>query len=206
VYVHDALCLVYAGPDTDYTGREMCITFNGEDGLSVVDLSNKTAPKTVSNFTYDGAAYTHQGWFTEDQRYLVMDDELDEQGTKRPTRTYLFDLLDLDKPVAMASYDATTKSTDHNLYILGQYAYQANYTAGMRILDLHDVASAKLREVGFFDTLPSVDTADMRGAWTAYPYFKSGIVIVHTTESGMFVLAPQAGIVDGKGTGTAATP
>ena len=198
VYVHDALCLVYAGPDKDYSGKELCITFNGEDGISVIDLSDKAAPKKISDFTYDGATYTHQGWFTEDQRYMLVDDEIDETRTGNPTRTYLFDLLDLDKPVAMKPYDAQTKSVDHNLYILGQYAYQANYTAGMRILDVQEVASSKLREVAFFDTLPSVDSADMRGAWTAFPYFKSGIVIMQTTESGMFILKPQAGIVDGK--------
>ncbi|HKP58319.1 MAG TPA: choice-of-anchor B family protein [Polyangiales bacterium] len=195
VYVHDAMCVMYNGPDKTYAEKELCITFNGEDGISIVDMTNRMAPKKISTFTYTGASYTHQGWFTQDQRYLVVDDELDESRAGNATRTYLFDLNDLDKPVPMESYTAKTKATDHNLYILGHYAYQANYTAGLRILDLHAVASAKMTEVAFFDTLPSSDASDMRGAWTAYPYLKSGIVVMHTTESGMFIMQPQAGVL-----------
>lgn len=191
-YVHDALCLIYKGPDTTYKGHELCLTFNGEQSaFSVFDLNDKTAPKLISTTKYDGGAYTHQGWFTEDQSYLLLQDELDEQRKGDATRTYLFNMLDLDKPVAMTPYTAQTKATDHNVYILGPYAYQSSYTAGMRILDVRDVAAGKLSEVGFFDTMPSSDTSDMKSAWTAFPYFKSGVVIVGTIESGMFILSPQ---------------
>ncbi|HKU44095.1 MAG TPA: choice-of-anchor B family protein, partial [Polyangiales bacterium] len=195
VYVHDAMCVMYSGPDKAYNGKELCITFNGQDGITILDMTDRAAPKKISTFTYQGASYTHQGWFTADQRYMLVDDELDEQRAGNATRTFLFDLNDLEKPVPMQSYTAKTKATDHNLYILGQYAYQANYTAGLRILDLHSVASAMLTEVAFFDTLPTADTADMRGAWTAYPYLKSGIVVMHTTESGMFVMRAQPGVL-----------
>jgi choice-of-anchor B domain-containing protein len=188
---------MYSGPDKTYDGKELCINFNGQDGISIYDMSDRAAPKKISGFTYTGAAYTHQGWFTADQRYLLVDDELDEQRAGNATRTFLFDLNDLDKPVPMESYTAQTKATDHNLYIRGQYAYQANYTAGLRILDLHTVATGKMREVAFFDSLPASDAADMRGAWTAYPYLPSGIVVMQTTESGLFILLPHASVVSG---------
>lgn len=197
VYIHDAMCVIYKGPDKTYDGKELCINFNGQDGITIMDMTDRMAPKKISNFTYTGASYTHQGWFTADQRYLLVDDELDESRAGNATRTYLFDLNDLDKPVAMPPYTASTKSTDHNLYILGQYAYLANYTAGLRILDLREVAGAKLSEVAFFDSLPASDAADMRGAWTAYPYLPSGVVVMQTTESGLFILKAQAGVLVG---------
>ena len=39
-YVHDAQCVIYSGPDTQYGGREICFSFN-EDTLTVVDVSDK---------------------------------------------------------------------------------------------------------------------------------------------------------------------
>ena len=39
-YVHDAQCVIYSGPDTEYEGREICFSFN-EDTLTVVDVSDK---------------------------------------------------------------------------------------------------------------------------------------------------------------------
>ena len=197
-YVHDAFCVVYKGPDTTYVGHEVCVTFNGEQSaFSIFDLNDKTKPKLISTTKYEGGAYTHQGWFTEDQTYMLLQDELDEARKGNATRTYLFNMLDLDKPVAMTPYTAPTKATDHNVYILGPYAYQSAYTAGMRILDTRQVASGKLSEVAFFDTLPSSDASDMRGAWTAFPYFKSGLVIIQTTESGLFILSPQRATLTG---------
>ena len=197
-YVHDAFCLVYKGPDTTYNGRELCVTFNGEQSsFSVVDVHDKAMPKVISTTRYEGGAYSHQGWFTEDKAYMLLQDELDESRKGNATRTYLFNMTDLDKPVVMPPYTAPTKSIDHNVYILGSYAYQASYTAGLRVLDVRAVAAGKLTEVGSFDTSPSVDAAEMRGAWTAFPYFKSGIVIMQTTDTGLYILSPQRAALAG---------
>ena len=49
-------------------------------------------------FTYPNFAYTHQGWLTEDHRYLFVNDEQDE-GDEAKTRTLIFDVQELDDPV-----------------------------------------------------------------------------------------------------------
>jgi choice-of-anchor B domain-containing protein len=193
-YVHDAQCVIYKGPDMPYVGHEICVTYNGDENFSVVDVQDKSAPKVISTTHYEGGRYCHQGWFNEAQTHIILSDELDEQQDRHATRTYMFDMTHLAKPVAMPHYEATTKATDHNAYILGNFAYQANYTAGLHVLDVSQLPAGKLKEVGFFDTLPSSDANEMRGAWTAFPYFKSGIVIMHTTESGMFILSPRQAI------------
>ena len=76
-------------------------------------------------------------------------------------------------------------NTDHNLYIKGNRMYQANYNAGLRILDISDPTNP--REVGYLDTAPGEDNPNMDGAWSNYPYFKSGTIIVTSTGQGLFL-------------------
>jgi choice-of-anchor B domain-containing protein len=199
-YIHDAQCLNYNGPDTDHAGRELCITLNGEDSaFSVVDVTDKSAPRVLVTKTYEGGAYTHNGWLTEDGKYFLLSDELDEVRSGNKTRTYVFDVTDLDAPRYVGEHTAMTDAVDHNLYVRGDFVYQANYTAGLHILDVTQVANATLTEVAFFDTMPMTDEAEMAGAWTAYPYLDHGTIILNTTESGLFVLRAQPGIVDKPG-------
>ncbi|HET8932044.1 MAG TPA: choice-of-anchor B family protein [Polyangiales bacterium] len=196
-YVHDAQCLVYKGPDKAYAGHEICVTYNGGDNFSVVDVQDKSAPKVVSTTKYQGGGYCHQGWFNDAHTHIVLHDELDEGNDSHPTRTYMFDMTNLAKPVAMGHFEDKTNATDHNGYILGNYEYQANYTAGFAVIDISALPMGKITNVGFFDTMPMADDNNMRGAWTAYPFFKSGTVIVNTTESGFFLLKPQPSIIGG---------
>jgi choice-of-anchor B domain-containing protein len=192
-YVHDALCEVYSGPDTQYEGREICVTYDGQDSaFSVVDVTDKAAPKVISREVYEGGSYTHQGWFTLDHKTMLVADELDEQNSGIKTTTYVFDMTDLDDPKPLQKYVWNSMAIDHNLYIKGQRAYFANYTEGFRLLDVSDAASATFKEAGFFDTNPNSAATQMNGAWTAFPYFASGVVIVGDMVSGLFVLAPQA--------------
>merc|ERR1712076_252413 len=91
----------------------------------------------VSKKGYSGSAYTHQGWLTEDQSIVLLDDELDEGGsTDKRTRTYIWDVTDLTSPVLKNTYYHTTTSIDHNLYIRDGLAYMANYQAGLRLMDI----------------------------------------------------------------------
>ncbi len=191
-YTHDAQCVIYNGPDATYQGREICFNYN-EDTLTIVDVTNKNAPVQLSRTGYVGAEYTHQGWLTEDHTYLLMDDELDERNHGHNTRTYIWDVSDLDNPVNTGSYTNSTPNIDHNLYIKGNFAYQANYRAGLRILDISDIANNNLSEVGFFDIYPANDAAQFNGAWSNYPFFDSGTVVVSGIEQGLFVLKPNIG-------------
>ncbi|MGH3714636.1 MAG: choice-of-anchor B family protein [Micromonosporaceae bacterium] len=192
-YTHDTQCVVYQGPDADYSGRELCVSSN-EDTVTIVDVTDKANPKQIARQGYDGAAYTHQGWLTEDQRYFLLDDELDEsQGTDKHTKTYVWDLADLDAPKHTGTYSSPATAIDHNQYVKGSHSYQANYQAGLRILDVSKVADGQLTEVGYFDIYPKGDAAEFNGAWSVYPYFASGTVIVNGIEQGLVVVKPQLG-------------
>jgi choice-of-anchor B domain-containing protein len=191
-YTHDVQCVVYEGPATDLQGRELCFASN-EDTVTVVDVTDKDAPVMLSRTGYDEAAYTHQGWLTPDQQWFVFGDELDEQrGTVDKTTTYIMDVSDPADPGEPVPYFHETDAIDHNLYIDGDYVWQANYMAGLRVLDYSDelLADGQLDEVAFFEVVPEADIEEFAGAWSVYPYFDSGTVIVSTLEQGLFVLGP----------------
>ena len=186
-YSHDAQCVVYHGPDTRYSGHEICMGAN-ETALSIADVTDKSNPVAVAMATYPNVAYSHQGWLSEDHAFFFMGDELDETGGNvATTRTLIWDLADLEDPVLAAEYMADTRATDHNLYILGNTMYQSNYKSGLRVLDISDPENPV--PVGHFDTVPyGGDDAQMNGSWSNYPYFESGIIAVTSGSEGLFLV------------------
>ena len=187
---HDAQCVVYRGPDDRYQGRQICFISN-ETLLRIVDITDKDAPTPIGGANHPGVAYIHQGWLTEDHRYYYLDDELDELiGTVSRTRTYIYDVAELDDPIPVGHVDGPTGATDHNLYVKGDRMYQANYQAGFRVFDISDPEAPE--EIGWFDTTPyEGDPPGFVGAWTAYPYFESGTVVVTSMYEGLFLLRPR---------------
>ncbi len=187
-YTHDTQCVFYHGPDSRYHQREICFASN-EDTLTLVDVTAKANPQLIARHGYTQSAYTHQGWLTEDQRFFVLDDELDEVQFGLPgTRTLIFDLADLEDPPEPAEYIADGLSIDHNQYVVGNYTFQANYKRGLRILRLDDPVAGLLTEVAWFDTHPEEEGLGFSGAWNVYPFFDNGTVLVSDINRGLFVL------------------
>ena len=196
-YTHDNQCVTYRGPDAKYRGREVCFN-SSETAIGIADVTDKANPKALAVAAYPNTSYAHQGWLTEDQKYFYLDDEGDEaDGLVSKTRTLVWDVSDLEEPVLVKEFFGATAATDHNLYVRDQTMYQANYVAGLRVIDITDPVNPK--EVGFFDTVPWGDntpTTDT-GAWSVYPYFRSGTLIVSSQAEGLFVLRyrPQQPLV-----------
>jgi len=197
-YTHDAECVTYEGPDTRYTGREICFGYN-ENTLTIVDFTDDASPVMLSRTGYTGAAYTHQGWLSDNPKhaFLFLDDELDESrrtgGNQGYARTYLWDVRDLTAPVMRGFHDQPVRGIDHNLYVKGNYVYQANYEAGLRVLEYQaNIVSGDIsvNEVAFFDTYPQGNNVAFNGAWSNYPYF-DGFVILQDINLGLFVFEVQ---------------
>ena len=186
-YTHDAQVITYTGPDADYNGREIFIGAN-ENEIAIADITNKSAPFEISTLSYSNLGYTHQGWFTEDQRFYILGDETDETGFGFNSRTLVFDMQDLDNPEFHFEYFGPTEAIDHNGYVLGNEYYLANYTAGMRVLDITDIANGNMTEIGFFDTFPSNNAASFNGVWSVYPYFQSGNILINDSNTGLYVV------------------
>lgn len=186
-YSHDAQVVTYNGPDLDYTGKEILIGSN-ENEVVIVDVTDKKSPKKIASIIYPFIGYTHQGWFTEDLKYFLLGDELDERDFGLSSRTIIFDLSDLDNPKLHFEYEGPTQAIDHNGYVKDNLFYLANYTAGVRIIDIADIENKNISEVGFFDTYPENNNTSFDGVWNVYPYFKSGNIIVSDGDNGFFLI------------------
>ncbi|KAF7341025.1 hypothetical protein MSAN_02088200 [Mycena sanguinolenta] len=217
-YVHDAQCLTYYGPHTEYVGTDICYAFN-EDSFTIYNITSPAEATVISTTPYYGVSYSHQGWVVDerDQRYLLLDDELDEvfqvriwflfppfllcSGAVRwannsHTVTYIWDITNLTKPVLTGHYSSPVKSIDHNLYVHNGWAYESNYGSGLRVVDVSSVAAdptgGAFEEVAFFDVHPEDDDvggkATFTGSWSVYPYFQSGFIVVNSIERGLFVV------------------
>lgn len=189
-YVHDVQCVIYTGPAAEFEGRELCFGSN-EDRVAISDVTDKQAVVDVAQLPYAGSGYTHQGWLTEDQQFFVLGDELDEINLGHTTRTRVFDVSDPAAPTLVGFYDGPVAATDHNLFIVGDLVYMANYTSGLRIARLDDPASAAMTEVGFFDQIPGEPTADFGGSFSVYPFFDSGTIVMTSMGEGLFILRPE---------------
>ena len=183
--------MVYRGPDTRYTGRQICVGSN-ESEINIADVTDKAQPVSVGRSGYPNVAYAHQGWFDESQRYFYMNDELDEiGGLVDGTRTLVWDLSELDDPILVKEYIGPVRASDHNLFIRGDLAFMSNYGSGLRVLDISDPENP--HEVAFFDSAPVGDnepgtSSSASGAWSNYPFFESGLVVFTSVREGLFVV------------------
>ena len=202
---HDAQVVTYAGPDSDYVGADIAFVFNGGDlEVGVYDVTDPGDIVEVAVATYPGASFTHQGWLTEDHQYLLVGDEGDElDGISDPqnpdlpdtARTYIFDVRDLDAPEFIGAFDSPAASIDHNLFVKGDKVYQANYTAGVRVLDASQVEQGILTEIAHMDTEPRIPNTNMSrninifaGPWGVYPYFDSGTIAASDGLNGLVLM------------------
>ncbi|MDX1621234.1 MAG: choice-of-anchor B family protein [Nitriliruptorales bacterium] len=201
-YVHDAHCTTYTGPDADYQDRQICVSAH-EDGVAWVDVTDPAAMETIfdtktapdSAALYPEVAYSHQGWMSEDQTLYFHGDELDENGN-RPTRTFVFDMTDLDDVSLAFINEPGGKNIDHNMYTHRGLLFQSNYTAGLQVFDQEPLVDEttgeqSLEMVAEFDVFPDdrgMDRAVFAGTWSNYPYFESGTLAVTATEDGLFFL------------------
>lgn len=184
-YTHDAQIVIYDGPDAEHVGKEIMIASN-ENEIVILDVSNKTSVVRLSRIDYTDVGYTHQGWLSEDHRYFYLGDETDEIDFGYSTRSLVFDFANLDNPSFLTTFSGNSNAIDHNLYTKGNRLYQANYTSGVRVLDISNPSN--VTEIGFFDTHPESNNTTFFGAWTAYPYFASGNIIVSDTDRGLFII------------------
>lgn len=186
-YSHDAQVITYNGPDSDYTGREILIGSN-ENEVVIADVTDKTNPVKISTITYSNVRYAHQGWFTEDMRYFILGDELDEIRVGNNTRIITFDFSDLDNPLYHFDYLSNNTSIDHNGYVKGNRYFQASYRGGLRVLDISNIDNKSYTEIGFFDTYPEDNATAFDGAWNVYPYFESGNIVISDINRGLFIV------------------
>ncbi|MEE9293503.1 MAG: choice-of-anchor B family protein [Phycisphaerae bacterium] len=170
-----------------YAGREIAFGFGEENGLQIIDVTVKSNMVTLSSLLYPNTTYCHQGWLSDDMRYVFIGDELDE--ISRPgvttTTTYVVDVSDLEHPQFVTSFSTGLPAIDHNLMVRGNHVFEANYSSGLRVFDFCDINN--VQQVAFFDTHPENDNRNFDGAWGTFARLPSGIIMVSDRDRGLFV-------------------
>jgi choice-of-anchor B domain-containing protein len=204
-YIHDGQVVNYTGPHVAYQGREILFAANSktsnntnDDAVQILDVTNKSNIISLGTATHPNARYIHQGWLTPDQKYFLVNDELDEFYGQSVTKTHVYDVSSLTTPIYKGGWihPNNNEVIDHNLFIkedpvYGTLVFSSNYTRGLRVLRLDDLANAsgpQMTEMAWFDTYPADDgERSFNGQWGSYPFFESGTVIAGDRQNGLFV-------------------
>lgn len=184
-YIHDAQVMTWTSGDL--AGRQLFFGCSESRGVDIYDMTDKNAPVLVNRVVYPNMNYCHQAWVSEDRRFLFVDDELDEGNLLVPTRSLMFNIEDPENAFFMGTFSTGLLAIDHNQYVSDGFAFQANYRSGLRIFDVSQMPSLPV-EVGYYDTYPANNNRGYDGAWSCYPFFPSGTVIISDINRGLFVV------------------
>ena len=171
---------------------EVVFSFSGTSGLKIIDVTNKSAPVTLSTLTYSGLGYVHSGWISNDSNYIFLHDELDEQNSVHNSWIRTINISNLTAPTVSTIYTGPTAAIDHNGYTIGNKFYFSNYTRGIGILDVSNPNAPV--ELSYFDTYPTGNTTSFNGAWGVYPFLPSGNILISDIQRGLIVVREQSGI------------
>jgi choice-of-anchor B domain-containing protein len=168
--------------------RPVCqiLTDFNENTVDVWDVTDPTSRQLLASQPYANARFVHTGWWTDDGRYLYVNDELDERDLGLNTTLRIFDMADLRAPTLVGSWVGPTRAIDHNTYVKGNRLYFANYSEGLTILDITNPVTPV--RVGYFDTWPANSETAFVGAWGVYPFFGSGTIAISDINSGLYLV------------------
>jgi len=192
-YTHDGSSIHINDSRAQSTcGDQSCtifIDFN-ENEMKLWDITDPSTTSQLSQVSYSDVSssqqYIHSGWGSEDNQYVFLHDEFDEQKAGLNTTLRIFSITDLDNPTQVGQWTGPTRAIDHNGFVRGNRYYMSNYERGLTVLDITDAANPV--EVGFFDTYTPSNNASFNGAWGVYPFLPSGNILVSDINSGLYVL------------------
>ena len=189
----DADCVIYSGPDSDHSGREICFIANSTT-VAISDFTDKLNPSLLATVGRSGQ-HVFRVALSEDHRYLYQADrEYDYPDDPDTLGTRIWDVSDLDNPVLASTLPNTFSAGENSLYVRSGKLYESNNTAGLRIFDLSDPIHPV--EEAWFDTYPDDNGPGSKGSFSNFVFSDSGIILASSLESGLFVLARSGNSID----------
>jgi len=146
--------------------------------LGILDVTRPEAIREISRFG-TGGAVTHNAWPTRDGRYLFTTDE----RVGAPLEGW--DLRAVPAPVKVSQYIAAPGTIPHNVMIDADRLLLSHYTEGVHLLDIRD--PERPRVMGHYDTYPGASSG-FNGAWGAYIFPASNLIVVSDMSGGLFVI------------------
>jgi choice-of-anchor B domain-containing protein len=145
--------------------------------LATLDVARPDAIRELGRFN-TGGSFTHNAWLTRDGRYLFTTDE------RAGSPLEAWDLL-ATPPVKVSQYIAAPGTIPHNVMIDGDRLVVSHYTEGVHLLDVRD--PERPRVMGYYDTYAGSSTG-FNGAWGAYIFPGSNLIVVSDINGGLFVV------------------
>ena len=146
--------------------------------LALLDVADPARIREITRFN-TGGRFTHNAWLTNDGRYLFTTDEV----PGRPLEGW--DLRDPFAPRKVTEFIAAPGSIPHNVLIDGNRMVVSHYTEGVQLLDITNPEQPQ--RLGFYDTYPGA-TGGFNGAWGAYIFPGSNLIVVSDINGGLFVV------------------
>jgi choice-of-anchor B domain-containing protein len=162
----------------------------------VLDIGDPAAPAEIASWGYPGG-FTHNSWPDATGHWLYVTDEVNGEPLK------VFDISSLAAPSLVNAITSNPQAIVHNAHVKGNVLFLANYTEGIRALDLSDPAHPA--EFAWADSYAG-PSGGFAGVWEVAPFFPSGTVVASDRNSGLYVYRLQADygilrakVVDGAG-------
>lgn len=168
-----------------FTKDNIMYSSNLTNGLQIFDVTDKMDIQ-LGGIQTTPFNFTHNAWATDDNNFVFTTDEL----ANAPVGAY--DVSNLNDIKEMDQFRPTTTLGDgvvpHNAHVWNNFVIVSYYSDGCIIIDA--THPDNLIEVGNFDTFIPSNTG-FNGAWGAYPYLPSGLILVSDIQSGLYVLQPN---------------
>lgn len=149
-------------------------------GIYIADISNKAVPVPIGKISYTGSG-THNVWLTKSGSHIISTDEIG--STAKNLKFWDLSTLPTVPTTPVSTYAVNPTDIGHNVFVRGDYAYAAWYTAGIAVANIANVSAPFT--AGSYDTSTLPPGYD--GVWAVYPYFWSGKVIAGDMQNGLYV-------------------
>ncbi len=175
IYSHD----IYARNNIAYSSEI------GEGHFTIYDVTDKTNTIAMGVQGTTGA-FTHNTWLSDDETILYTTDEVSNApvGAYDISDPTDIQLLDDFRPLETLGEGVVP----HNVHVWQDWLIISYYSDGCIIVDGSNPTN--LVEVGNFDTFLA-NVAGFNGAWGAYPFLPSGLILISDIQSGLFILEPN---------------
>lgn len=174
-YSHD----VFVRNDTIYSSDLNLGVF------SIIDATNKSNPIVLANQPTP-FQFTHNTWLSDDSKTIFTTDELEDAPVTAYDISDITDIKVLDQ--FFPNGTVGTGLTPHNVHVKNDFLITSYYAEGVVITDASKPHN--LIQVGNFDTYDGPNNS-LYGAWGAFPFFDSDIILVTDIENGLFILKPK---------------
>ncbi len=153
--------------------------------LSIWDVTDKANPILLGTqptpFTF-----THNAWLSDDSSKVFTTDERPNAYIGAYDISDPANIIELDRFRPLATEGEGV--IPHNVHVYQDYLIISYYTDGFVIVDAS--RPTNLIEVGQWDTYPGA-SGGYFGAWGAYPFLPSGLMLASDINTGLHVLSPN---------------